>query len=598
MSCRLEHTAVSDSPSQSTSPAGLRTPLVLCLVLAAVTVAVYWQVHAHDFVNYDDPIYVRDNGHIQEGFSIQSVRWAFTTGHASNWHPITWLSHLLDCTLFGVHPGAHHLVNVALHVVNTILLLVVLGRLTGRYGPSSWVAALFALHPLHVESVAWISERKDVLSTFFWLLTIWAYAGYARRSGVGRYLLTFILLVLGLMSKPMLVTLPLFLLLLDFWPLGRISVGARATVDNIQISSADPTRHIVSFGWLLIEKLPLLMAVTASSVITYLVQHAGEAMMASQHLSLPDRLANAVVAYSWYIAKMIWPAGLALYYPHKSLYGGEGWSWWLVLSSGCVLIAITVFVLRAATSRRYLLVGWLWYLISLVPVIGLVQVGTQSVADRYTYVPLVGLFMIVAFGLADLLQKWRYSAITYSTVAYIVSVACAVLTWIQIGYWQDDRAVFGRSVEVTPTNYPFRLNLGSALLEHGQIDEATEHFRAAMAIDPTQADGYNNLAWILVTHPDPAHRNADEGLKLAQTAAHLATGVVTERTRYERQQAASALDTLAAAYAETGQFDEAVRTAGRALDFLRGLPTPLVDQIEQRLDLYKQNQPYRDIRFN
>jgi tetratricopeptide (TPR) repeat protein len=400
------------------------------------------------------------------------------------------------------------------------------------------------------------------------------------------------------MSKPMLVTLPLFLLLLDFWPLGRISVGARATVDNIQISSADPTRHIVSFGWLLIEKLPLLMAVTASSVITYLVQHAGEAMMASQHLSLPDRLANAVVAYSWYIAKMIWPAGLALYYPHKSLYGGEGWPWWLVLSSGCVLIAITVFVLRAAASRRYLLVGWLWYLISLVPVIGLVQVGTQSVADRYTYIPLVGLFMIVAFGLADLLQKWRYSAITYSTVAYIVSVACAVLTWIQIGYWQDDRAVFGRSVEVTPTNYPFRLNLGGALLEHGQIDEATEHFRAAMAIDPTQADGYNNLAWILVTHPDPAHRNADEGLKLAQTAVHLATGVVTERTRYERQQAASALDTLAAAYAETGQFDEAVRTAGRALDFLRGLPTPLVDQIEQRLDLYKQNQPYRDTRFN
>jgi hypothetical protein len=360
-----------------------RLYLLLCAVLALAAIIVYWPAGKYDFINLDDYAYVAENQNIQSGLSWQSIRWAFTTGYVSNWHPLTWLSLMLDCQLFGVRSGPMHVVNVLFHIANTILLFVVMARMTKAVWQSVFIAGLFALHPLYVESVAWITERKDVLSTLFWLLTMLAYVRYVERPSAGRYIAVLILFASGLLAKPMLVTLPFVLLLLDYWPLGRFSSP------GFSVKTA------------LLEKVPPLILSIISSVVTFIAQQHGGAVIASNRLPFDERVLNAVVSYLDYLGKMFWPAGLAVFYP----YSAKAISVFSVVMSGAVLILITIFCIYHARRYKYILVGWLWYLGTLVPVIGIVQVGAQAMADRYTYVPLIGIFIIIAFGGAELFRK-------------------------------------------------------------------------------------------------------------------------------------------------------------------------------------------------
>ena len=376
--------------------------LLICLTLILTTLAVFYQVCTYDFVNFDDAEYIYENPNIQAGITPEAIKWAFTTGRANNWHPLTWLSHMLDWQLFGPNPGGHHLTNLIFHIANTLLLFVVLKQMTGAIWPSAFVAALFALHPLHVESVAWVAERKDVLSTFFWILTMWAYVRYVRRPKIVSYLLVVVFFVLGLISKPMLVTLPFVLLLLDYWPLDRLN----------------PKRPKVS---LLIEKVPLFVMVLASCIVTFIVQSKSGAMLSGKSYSLLIRLANAFISYLQYITKMIWPVRLTMFYPHPGpnvsiLYG---------IISAVFLLVVTIFIFQFAANRRYLVTGWFWYLGTLVPVIGLVQVGDQAMADRYSYITLTGLFIIIAWGLPELLGKWPHRKVVLWMCSLIVLFALA-----------------------------------------------------------------------------------------------------------------------------------------------------------------------------
>jgi hypothetical protein len=417
-------------------PAGTRNPrrdLLVCLALVAATAAVYWPVLGNDFVNYDDPGYVTTNEFVQQGLTWEAVKWAFVTGKQANWHPLTWLSHMLDCELFGLeHPWGHHLTSLLLHALNTVLLFGLMRTLVrGRLWPAALVAAVFALHPLHVQSVAWVAERKDVLSAAFGLGAMLAYVRYARHPGILRYLPVPLLLALGLMAKPMLVTLPFVLLLFDYWPLRRLE--------------PDPGRGLAKrVGWLLLEKLPLLALAAASSVVTYLVQHAGGAVKDTIQYPWSERWANAVVALARYLGKTVWPTDLIVFYPHPV----GGWPIGLVLAAGALVLGITLMTVYAARARPYLIAGWLWFVGTLVPVIGLVQVGAQSMADRYMYLPLIGLAMMVAYGLSDLVRAWpraRVPVVAVTLVALIASSAAA--TW-QLGYWRNSVTLFQHELAV------------------------------------------------------------------------------------------------------------------------------------------------------
>jgi hypothetical protein len=394
--------------------------LCIYLTLALATLAVFWQVLGHDFVNYDDPDYVYRNPNVQSGITLSSIKWAFTTGHAANWHPLTWLSHMLDWQLFGDNPGWHHLTNLFLHIANTLLLFAVLKRMTNALWRSAFVAAAFALHPLHVESVAWVAERKDVLSTLFWMLTIAAYLRYLERPGTGRYLLTLLIFALGLMAKPMLVTLPFVLLLLDYWPLGRFQFGQIVkSVGQQSRKSLNAFSHWKLSRHLLLEKVPLFALSAISSIVTFLVQRTAGAVTSVETLPLKLRIANTFVSYLTYIQKMVWPSRLAMFYP----YPDKTDLIWQTVVFALLLLIISLGVIWLMRRRRYLLTGWLWYLGTLVPVIGLVQVGDQALADRYTYVPLTGLFIIIAWGVPDLIAKWRFRkhALAASAIAVLLA---------------------------------------------------------------------------------------------------------------------------------------------------------------------------------
>ncbi len=438
-------------------------------VLALAVFFVYWPVRNHDFIKYDDDSYVTDNRHVQSGVNGQTVRWAFTRSHASNWHPVTWLSHMLDCEIFGLDPRGPHVVNMLLHVANTLLLLIVLKRMTGGLWPSAFVAAVFGLHPLHVESVAWVAERKDVLSTFFWMLTMLAYAWYAEKRGMARYLLVLLSFVIGLMAKPMLVTLPFVLLLLDYWPLER-------------------TRRL-SFRSLLLEKVPLLALAVASSVVTFLVQRRTGAMQLMDAVDLRSRVANAIVAYVGYIGKMFWPSDLAVLYPHP----GSGLPQAGVVLCGLLLVSASLGLLLAARRHKYLAVGWLWYLGTLVPVIGLVQVGTQATADRYTYIPFTGIVIIIAWSLAGVFPQWRYRRLALGIAAVVSLSALALATTQQLKYWQNSATLFEHTLAVTSSNYVIHNNYANALMESGKIAEAIGHFHSSLEIKPGRAAVHNNL---------------------------------------------------------------------------------------------------------
>ena len=526
----------------------LQRPGPLCLLLTVMTLAVFLPVARHGYVNYDDSDYVTANRHVQSGLTWENVVWAFKSGHASNWHPLTWISHMLDAQLFGDKPGAQHLVNLGLHIADTLLLFLLLRRMTGALWRSFMVAALFAVHPLHVESVAWISERKDVLSAFFFLLTLGAYARYAecrmQRPNAGRtprtscftfhvsrftpvpaagwYLVALLLFTLGLMSKPMLVTLPFVLLLLDFWPLGRFHP-----------SSLTPRP---SLPWrLLAEKAPFFLLAAASSVVTFIAQRKGGAVSTS--LSFGARLANAVISYVRYIGKMLWPRDLSILYPHPG-----HWPAWEVAASLVILVAICVAVVLLSRRRPYLPMGWLWFCGTLVPVIGLVQVGIQSMADRYTYLPLIGLFIMLVWGIADSIppQPWRGGAMAVGGGALLV--ACALLTEQQVQFWRDSAALFGHAVQVTKDNYLAYNNLGFYLSGQGKTAEAMENYRMSLKINPAYEDALNNLGYALA-----GQKKYLEAVPLYEAALRI------------RPDQAEVHNNLGNALSEIGKIDEAIQ---------------------------------------
>jgi len=458
-----------------------RRDCAIVFFLVAAAAAVFWQVLGHGFVYHDDDVYVYENPHVQAGLTGESITWAFTTGWGANWHPLTWLSHMLDCQLHGVNPGAHHVTNLLFHVANTVLLFVLLRRMTADSWRSAFVAALFALHPLHVESVAWVAERKDVLSTLFWLLTMLAYVRYAEKPGLRRYVPVAVLFALGLMAKPMLVTLPFVLLLLDYWPLGRVERELQGAGTKLRAC------------WRLVrEKLPLLVIATASSIVTFLVQRGGGALE-SLGLSFRVRAMSAMVSYVAYIGKMLWPQRLAAIYPHP----GDSIPVWQVAGAVLLLVCVSAAVVRSARRRPHLVVGWFWYLGTLVPVIGFVQVGYHGMADRYTYVPLIGLFIMVAWGVPELVAKWRHRRFALAVSALAVLSALMVGTWFQVGYWRDSVTLFEHAISVTSDNAAARTHLGMVHLQQERLDEAREQFAKAVLISPEQYAGWSNLGVVM-----------------------------------------------------------------------------------------------------
>ena len=452
------------------------------LLLAAFTFAAYCQVGGHDFVNFDDNKYVLMNPNLRAGLSPEGVTWAFSSLYFSNWHPLTWLSYMLDYEIWGLLPGGYHLTNLLLHVAATLSLFAALRRLTAAVWRSAFVAALFALHPLHVESVAWVAERKDVLSGLFWMLTLWSYAVYAERPSVWRYLQVALCLAIGLLAKPMLVTLPFALLLLEYWPLGRL----RGTDWR---NSLDTTR----IGPLLLEKLPLLLLAAGSCWITIVAQTRTGALIEVGELPLVLRIGNAMVAYVAYGTSTIWPSGLAAFYPHQA----SSLSLGLALSAGLLLGAISIAVLRFGVRKPYLPVGWLWYLGTLLPVIGLVQVGQQAMADRYTYLPLIGLFLIVSWGGGELWTHWRLDRRYLAPCALVVLSALFAVTWLQVGYWKNSITLWERALRVTSDNDRAHSNLATALLRRGNEEDAFAHYVEALRIQPRSYITQTRVAGLL-----------------------------------------------------------------------------------------------------
>jgi len=576
-------------------------------VLTLATLAVYAPVLQFGFVNFDDPGYVSANPHLRGGLDRDGVVWAFTTGRTANWIPLTWLSYLLDVSLFGASPAGHHAVNVLLHVANVLLVFGVLRRLGARPGTSFVVAAVFALHPLRVESVAWISERKDVLCAFFGLSTVLSWVWWTERGGAARYVATLLLFALGLMAKPMLVTLPCVLLLLDYWPLRR------STLSPGPPDAADRRR---STGRLLLEKAPFFALAAASSVITVLVQHAAGAVADRVELPAGARVAGVLAAYAWYVQKTLWPSGLAALYPNPALLGGTipGGQ---VATGAALLAGVGLLALREARRRPWLLVGWACFVGMLVPVVGLVQVGQQSTADRYSYLPSIGLLVVLVAAMAEAARALRVPRALRAACVLTVLVALALATRAQLPYWRDSVALASRALAVTEGNYVmhfnlaqaldergdvrgaarhyaeavrlrpdlaiFRVNLGVALARTGRPQEAVAQYRTAMALDPHELAAPNNLAWLLATHPAASQRDGAQALELAREVARLRPGDP------------DALDLLATALAETGRFLDAERTAASAIVTARDAGrAELVPAIEARRALYAARRPYRE----
>ena len=440
-----------------------------------VTLAVYNPVNGHPFVNYDDDRYVVENAHVHARLSWETVRWAFATTEQANWHPLTWLSHVVDYELFHSNPAGHHFTSLMIHAINAVLLFLLLAYSTRRTGPSLFVATLFALHPINVESVAWIAERKNVLSTLFFFLALGSYGWYGLQPNWRRYLAVLFLFAMGLMAKPMVITFPCVLLLLDYWPLQRLKPG--------------------SISKLVLEKIPLFALSAASAILTVLAQQSGGAMRSTLQFSFAVRLENAVVAYAMYLWKMLWPAKLAPLYPHP----GDSLAGWQVGLSLFVLLAITGIVVQLR-SRRYLAVGWLWFLGTLVPVIGLIQVGDQAMADRYAYIPLIGIFLMIAYGAADLVSTKKLTKAMPTAAAACILFAIGLATIHQLGYWAHNDELWSHTLAVTHNNFIAEDNLGGALVLAGKTEEAYPHFQAAAAINPRDPMSHSNLGAYLQEH--------------------------------------------------------------------------------------------------
>ena len=547
----------------------VRPRLAAAVALTLLTLAVHSRTLANGFVDYDDRTYVLDNEAVRRGLAPETVAWAFTTTTAANWHPLTWLSHLADVSLYGLDPRGHHATSVALHLAVTLLLFASLERMTGRLGRSAFVAALHAVHPLHVESVAWVAERKDVLSALFAWAAILVWSGQrGRRPTALRYAAVAALLAAGLMAKPMLVTLPILLLLLDLWPLGRSALAG---------AERSGERGGVALARLAAEKLPLLALAAASSLVTIVAQRAGGAVATLQSLPLSERVANAVVAPVAYLGKAIWPAGLAVFYPHPrgALPG------WQVAGAALLLVLITAAAWRAWPRRPYLAVGWLWYLVALVPVLGLVQVGNQAIADRYTYLPLFGVFLVVAWGASDL-AALRRPAWLLPALACVWIGALACVSWVQVGHWRNGITLFEHALAVTPPNATAYSNLGLARLHAGDRAGAESALERAIGLDATLPPALENLGLMRLEQgraeeavrllSESVRLKPDDGLSRLNLAnAHRARGD-DERALAELDEATRRLPGSGAArsrrallLAERGRSDEAIAEAGAAL---------------------------------
>jgi tetratricopeptide (TPR) repeat protein len=640
-------------------------PRLIALLLALATLLVYLPVTHFDFVNYDDQDYVTENSAVQNGLTFAGIKWAFTTGHASNWHPLTWLSLMLDAELFGSHAGGFHFVNALFHSANTVLLFALLLRLTNRLWPCAFIAALFAWHPLHVESVAWISERKDVLSTFFALLSLLSYEKFAKENCRRSFWSALIFFALALMAKPMFVTLPFVMLLLDYWPLKRFSPPAS------QFS-------------LLLEKIPFFLLTAISCVVTFLVQsqQGGAAVASLELVPLHYRILNSIIAYGRYLLNMVWPVNLSVVYP---LSEHLHWMYAAAAASGIVLFLISWLVARAWRRLQYLIVGWLWFLGTLVPVIGLVQVGSAALADRYTYFPLIGIFIAGAFGFCDLMNRFQISKIIPASAAILTLATCLILTEKQLRYWQNSETLFAHAVAVTKNNHVAHVNLGVALEENGNLNEALTQYRAAEQLAPEFYHIHNNLGNLLDKMGDQAaalaeYRQAiqlnpsspllhnDAGIVLSElgrfpeamaeftnalrldpdySATHARLGDTLLKQGRDAEAIAQfneamrldplnfniyartarvlasienpnvrdgktalilavkanvmaggnqplVFDVLGMAFAENGDFTNAQNCAQNALDLANNAKMTKLEPIQQRLELYKKHQPWRE----
>lgn len=549
---------------------GHRRTTFICVFLAGITLALYWPATNHDFVSYDDGIYIIDNPHVNTGLSSANVAWAFRTGYAGNWHPLTWLSHMLDVQLFGLRPGWHHLINLLFHAANTVLLFLLLERMTGSTWRSAFVAALFGWHPLHVESVAWAAERKDVLSGFFFMLTLLVYGKYvARRSELQNpksetntkfedrklyYAAALILLALGLMAKPMLVTLPFLLLLLDVWPLGRVS--------SVECRGSTEVRNgkfeVRSFIPLIVEKIPFFALTLVSCVATFIAQKGGGAVVPIKVLSFSERLENAIVASASYLAKLLWPAKLSILYPLRADVPLGA-----VLVSLAILVLITTWTLWRIRTSPPLFVGWFWYLGMLVPVIGLVQVGMQQMADRYTYLPLIGVFIMITWEVPNWVMA-RTPAEAEKKVAShplqtgstrvlaimggFILVSCLFATGRQLAYWQNSETLFGHAARVTDRNYVAFSNHGQALFRQRKLEEATAEYEHAIALDP---------------HLDAARLGLGEAL-MQQGKYDQAAEQFAKVLELQPENSAARLQ-LGVLYGRQGKYDEAVAAFSEVL---------------------------------
>ena len=487
--------------------------LIIILLILTSFIA-FGRIIGNDFINFDDPVYITENNNIKAGLNSETIKWAFSAVVSSNWHPLTLLSHALDWSLFGANSSGHHIVSLLWHISSTILLFLFLSKTTGSLWPSAFVAALFALHPLRVESVAWASERKDVLSMFFGLASIYAYACYVESFKLSRYFIALILFALSLMAKPMLVTLPFLLLLLDYWPLGRwkkalqpqllpVSNDSGLVKKKVKQRSADSTKEkilalplmnrakiIRSLLW---EKLPFIFLAIVSCIVTIWTQSKSGAVASLEQLPFLDRLLNAIVSYIQYLIKIFWPVNLAVFYPYE-----QSLQFWQIFGAASILMGISIAVIYAIKKAPFLFVGWFWYLGTLVPVIGLIQVGKQSIADRYTYFPSIGVAIILAWGIIYLLPKEKLRKMILIPAAVIILAGLTFLTLQQCGYWKNSISLFNHVLQATKDNYLAHNSLGVALAAEGKNEEAITHYLAAIEINPTYSTGHYNLGAALV----------------------------------------------------------------------------------------------------
>jgi protein O-mannosyl-transferase len=659
--------------------ASRRYDLAICAALLLGTAAAFWPVSYNGFVSLDDPDWVTDNPHVLQGITPQTLRWATFTYEIGYWHPLTWYSHLLDVELFGLNAAGHHWTSVILHAGGGIFLFLALMRMTGSRWRSAFVAALFAWHPLRVESVAWVAERKDVLSTFFMLAAIFAYALYAQRPNLGRYLLVALLFVLGCMAKPMVVTLPCVLLLLDYWPLRRLQLPLKRDELNAVSGGAAASLKLV-----ILEKLPLLSISIVFGIITIVAQRGAGAVVSLETLPISLRLSNAAVAYATYLWMAIWPRGLSAFYPHAVATADHALPVWRVVLAVAVLILITLAAMLNLRRRPYLIVGWLWYLGTAALVIGIIQVGSQSMADRYTYVPMIGIAIAAVWLASELVRRLQMHRPALITAGGAVLLLLVVLTWRQTSVWRNDHTLAGHALKVDGNNYlahdmlagalladghldeaifhyenalaiypslpEAHNNLGNLLAERNQPEKAIEHYRAAISLQPGLASAQHNLAlllaqrgqldpaidhWRRAVQLEPSHAQAHQALAIAltlrgdgrnalqhlraaaeqpappaQVLIHLAWLLATHpqaELRNPSEAAALAqrvqrgrdfhdplaLDTLAAAQAQLGQFDQAIESARQARDSAARLgQQDLAARIEQRIAIYARGETY------